>query len=41
MSSSRLLKLRMLFGVKYGYGSMMDTSVRGNGARELTSIKPI
>ena len=40
MSSNRLLKLRMLFGVEYGYGSMMDTSGRGNGARELTSIKP-
>ena len=40
MSSNKLLKLRMLFGVEYGYGSMMDTSGRGNGARELTSIKP-
>ena len=40
MSSNGLLKLRKLFGVEYGYGRMMNTSGRGNEARELTSIKP-
>ena len=40
MSSNRFLNLRMVFGVEHGYGSIMDTSGRGNGARKLTSIKP-
>jgi hypothetical protein len=35
--SNTLLKLRMLFRMKYGYGRMMDVSCRGRGVGKLTS----
>ena len=39
MTSNRLLKPRTLLRVKSGYGGMVNTSSRGNGASRVTSIK--